>query len=260
MNEVTSVIDAHRTGHRTIVPRALTRAQVRDVDRRAMEDYGMTGLVLMENAGRNAAELLQLIGISGRVVVCCGKGNNGGDGFVIARHLEKAGVDVRVLLCVSPDSLTGDAAANFQILQRAQTPIAFPPLDWNTELEKAGWIVDALLGTGSQGAPREPFVSAVKAINASGAKVFAVDVPSGLDCDTGRPLSDQRLADDAQLQAENVLRDDVCIRADHTVTFVARKAGFDLPGASAWTGQVHVADIGVPRKLLSEIAGADFAP
>ena len=252
MNDVTSVIDTHQTGHRMIVPRALTCAQVRDVDRRAIDDYGMTGLVLMENAGRNAAELLRSIGISGRVVACCGKGNNGGDGFVIARHLEKAGVDVRVLLCVPPDSLTGDAAANFQILQRAQTPIAVPPIDWNTELGKVDWIVDALLGTGSQGALREPFVSAVKAINSAVAKVFAVDVPSGLDCDTGRPLCDQRSEVDAQPQAENPLRDDVCVRADHTVTFVARKAGFDLPGASEWTGRVHVADIGVPLKLLSD--------
>jgi NAD(P)H-hydrate epimerase len=217
------------------VPQVLNREQVRDVDRRAIEQYGMLGLVLMENAGRNAAELLKSLGISGRVVVCCGKGNNGGDGFVIARHLENAGVDVRVLLCVDPSSLTGDARANFEILKRAKASMAVPPLDLKQELAHVDWIVDALLGTGTQGTLREPYISAVAAINDAHRKVFAVDLPSGLDCDTGLPLG-------------------CCVRADHTATFVARKPGFDAPGASQWTGRVHVLDIGVPRRLLQDIA------
>jgi NAD(P)H-hydrate epimerase len=214
-----------------LIPRALTREQVRDVDRNAIETYGMLGLVLMENAGRNAAELLCSLGINGRVVVCCGHGNNGGDGFVIARHLERAGVDVRVLLCSPENTVSGDAAANLRILQRAHTPIVLPPFDWGKELAVTDWIVDALLGTGTKGALREPFVTALSAINQSGSKVLAVDLPSGLDCDTGLPLGG-------------------CVRADHTATFVARKVGFDVPGASQWTGQVHVLDIGVPLELI----------
>ena len=198
------------TGKETFIPRPLTREQVRDVDRRAIDDYGMVGLVLMENAGRNSAELLRTLNIHGRVTICCGKGNNGGDGFVIARHLENAGVDVRVLLCVPPASLTGDAKSNLNI------------------------IVDALLGTGTQGTIREPFVSAITAINSSGCKVYAIDLPSGLDCDTGQPLG-------------------VCVRANHTATFVARKIGFDIPGSAEWTGTVHVIDIGVPRSLLENL-------
>ena len=171
------------TGNVMFVPRPLTREQVRDVDRLAIDDYGMLGLVLMENAGRNSAELLRTLGISGRVTICCGKGNNGGDGFVM----------------VGSD-----------------------------------WIVDALLGTGTQGTIREPFLSAITSINSAKRKVFAVDLPSGLDCDTGQALG-------------------TCVRADHTATFVARKIGFDIPGTTEWTGTVHVIDIGVPRSLLESL-------
>src|SRR5476651_768451 len=97
------------------MPRVLTRDQVRDVDRRSVEEYGLPGLVLMENAGRNAAQLLRSIGIDGPVVICCGKGNNGGDGFVIARHLDNFGWPVKVLLFAKPSELTGDAAVMFDI-------------------------------------------------------------------------------------------------------------------------------------------------
>lgn len=213
------------------IPEVLTRQQVRDVDRRALMEFGLSGLVLMENAGRNSAELLRSLGIVGPVVICCGKGNNGGDGFVIARHLENAGINVRVLLCVDPKSLTGDAAANLFVLQQAKTPVVEPPIDWQAELSNADWIVDALLGTGTVGTIREPFLSAINAINDAKRRVFAIDIPSGLDCDTGQPLGD-------------------CVRADHTATFVARKPGFVVAGANNWTGKVHVIDIGVPHTLL----------
>ena len=218
-----------------MVPQVLTREQVRDVDRRAIDEYGLPGLVLMENAGRNSAEWLRSLGIAGCVVICCGKGNNAGDGFVIARHLENAGVDARILLCVRPSSLSDDAATNFHVLQRAKSRLVFPPVDWGSELAHADWIVDALLGTGTQGVVREPFVTAIAAINGANRKVFAVDLPSGLDCDTGTPLG-------------------CCVQADYTATFVAKKPGFDLPGAAEWTGQVRVIDIGVPHALLRSLA------
>lgn len=222
---------------RPLVVGSLTRQQVRDVDQHALALYGILGLVLMENAGRNAAELLISLGVRGRVVICCGKGNNAGDGFVIARHLENWGVDVLVLLSGSPSALVGDAAVNFQVIQRAGTPICLSPTDWSVELTTADWIVDALLGTGTQGQVREPFVSVINAINQAQRKVFAVDLPSGLDCDTGMPLG-------------------CCVRADHTATFVARKTGFDLPDAGKWTGTIHVVDIGVPRALLANLNSA----
>ena len=101
--------------------RSLTREEVRAVDRRAIDEFGMTGVVLMENAGRGAAEQLMSLGIDGTVIVCAGKGNNGGDGFVIARHLELLGCDVRVLLFANPSDLSGDAAANWRILEAADS-------------------------------------------------------------------------------------------------------------------------------------------
>jgi len=220
--------------------RSLTRAQVRSVDARAIADFGLPGVVLMENAGRGTAELLASLGIRGSVVICAGKGNNGGDGFVIARHLQIRSVDAPVLLFCRPDDLTGDAAINWHVLTAARHPVTVIPLPSDpAELDRllgaADWIVDALLGTGTQGAVREPYVTAIAAINRSGRKVLALDLPSGMDCDSGAPLGG-------------------CVRADHTATFVARKTGFDHPAARQFTGQVHVIDIGVPRCLVQEIA------
>lgn len=215
----------------------LTREEVRSLDRRAVEDYGVPSVVLMENAGRGAAEVLLSLGIHGRVAICCGKGNNGGDGFVIARHLDNHRVSVRVLLFARPEDLSGDAAINYHILARtglpvavhAGTPVAMEAV--RQELATAEWVVDALFGTGLGGSVRPPFDQVIAAMNDSPARVLAVDIPSGLDCDTGEPLG-------------------LAVRADHTVTFVAQKQGFANPAAHAWLGQVHVAGIGAPRLLV----------
>ena len=231
----------------SVVPsRALSREEVRAVDRRAIEEYGMMGLVLMENAGRGAAELLLNLGISGTVMICAGKGNNGGDGFVIARHLERQGVDVRVLLFAQPHELTGDAAANWLILERAETSrivLGRAPAisDIEHSLTQADWVVDALLGTGTVGEIREPYRTAITAINRSARRVLAVDLPSGLDGDTGLPID--------QAGGNQV----ACIRAQHTATFVARKLGFDNPASRDFTGEVHVVDIGIPLRLWDEV-------
>ena len=143
------------------MPPTITRQQSREVDRRAIEQYGMTGLVLMENAGRGTVDVLCRLAESecggrlGRVVICCGKGNNAGDGFVMARHLDLRGVEVRVLVWADPAELTGDAGANFRILRQAGVPMEVfgNPHDaarLAEQLAGADWIVDALLGTGAQ--------------------------------------------------------------------------------------------------------------
>jgi NAD(P)H-hydrate epimerase len=217
----------------------LTRDQVREVDRRAIEEFGVPGVVLMENAGRGTAELLRALGIHGRVAVCCGKGNNGGDGFVIARHLDNAGVPVRVLLFARPERLAGDAAINYRIIAQSGIAMATYPdePDWpqvRRHLDGAEWLVDALFGTGLSGPLGAPFDQLIGEINAGRAKVMAVDIPSGLDCDTGEPLG-------------------AVVRADHTATFVALKKGFTNPAARQWLGQVHVLDIGAPRVILSGV-------
>src|SRR5437016_3842346 len=171
----------------------LSRDEARALDRRVIEEIGIPGIVLMENAGRGIAELLRSLGIAGRVAICCGPGNNGGDGFVIARHLDNAGVAVRVLLFARPESLTGDAALNYRILLNGGIPVevidlaALDGAKLRTELAQADWVVDALFGSGQRGPVRPPFDRVVTAINDSGVRVFAVDIPTGLDADTGLP-------------------------------------------------------------------------
>ena len=229
--------------------RSLTREQVRAVDLQAIGDYSLPGIVLMENAGRNAAHLLHALASVGtfpapwRVTIACGRGNNGGDGFVMARHLENLGAEIKILLASDPSVYRGDAAINHAVAVRAGIAInpleSAPVSEWSAALAGSDWIVDALLGTGSSGAPRGAVATAIRAINLARhphghsppRKIFAVDIPSGLDCDTGLAAGE-------------------CLRADVTATFVARKIGFDAPGAAAFTGAVHVLDIGVPRRLL----------
>ncbi len=217
----------------------LSRAQVREVDRRAIEQDGMSGLVLMENAGRGCVDVLCRLGVDGPVVVCCGRGNNAGDGFVIARHLDLRRHVVRVVLFGDPSGLQGDAAVNFAILRRCDVPVRIAPAGaetaWQDDLADAAWIVDALLGTGARGAPRPPLDRVIQRLNEAPARRLAVDLPSGLDCDTGEAAG-------------------VTFRADHTCTFVAAKAGFAAPAAQAYLGQVHVLDIGAPRRLIEAVA------
>lgn len=220
----------------------LPRRWVRELDRRAVADYGIPSVVLMENAGRGAVDVLQRLGINGPVAICCGKGNNAGDGLVIARHLDLRGYPVEIVMAIPGEELTGDAAVNYQIIRRAQLPLVVLGDGFSEELlashlGNADWIVDALLGTGAQGEPRPPFDRIIHAINRAheqGKKVLAVDLPSGLDCDNGKPSQ-------------------ATIRADHTVTFAAIKPGLLSDTGRQFVGQLHVADIGIPRRLMSEI-------
>jgi NAD(P)H-hydrate epimerase len=220
---------------------ALSRDQVRSIDRRAIDEFGMSGLVLMENAGRGCVELLAGLGCRGPVAIVCGKGNNAGDGFVMARHLDLRGIIVRVILLGAPGELRGDAAANYAIAAKSALPLVYLSGRYDAarlESSLAGceWIVDALLGTGATGPPRPPWDQAIRNMNQQAARKLAVDLPSGLDCDTGVPA-------------------EPTFRADHTCTFVARKIGFDNPAAADFLGKVHVVDIGAPRRLVDDVSG-----
>jgi NAD(P)H-hydrate epimerase len=221
----------------------LTREQCRELDRIATAEYGIPSIVLMENAGRGCVDVLERLGVDGPVVILCGKGNNAGDGFVIARHLGIRGYDCHVLLLCDPCELRGDAATNFAILQKTGAPIidvsqspAGPTWD-RMAPGSAAWLIDAMLGTGARGEPRPPFDSAIDWMNAQPSKKLAVDVPSGLDCDTGQPATHT-------------------IRADHTCTFAAMKTGFTQPTAQPFTGTIHVCDIGAPLRLIEEVAAS----
>lgn len=229
---------------------SLTREQSRQVDSIAIQRYGMSGIQLMENAGVGTAELLQSLGISGQVTICCGRGNNGGDGFVIARHLSQAGVSVQVLLFAPANELKGDARSNYQALEATEVPIKFLSHvttcdDVTNDLLGSEWIVDCLLGTGSTGTPRTPYDTAIQAINTAaaggGVKILAVDLPSGLDADAGEPFRNEED------------KYGPCVKADLTATFVTLKIGFERPSAREFTGDVIVIDIGIPDGVLEEV-------
>jgi NAD(P)H-hydrate epimerase len=224
-----------------------TRQQSRAIDAAAINEYGIPGMVLMENAGRGVVELLlqwdpALVDNGGSaVVIVCGKGNNAGDGFVIARHLEIHGARPRIVLLCPPDELHGDSRQNFEILSHTNVRIVdlSTAADLDGELEThaqdATWLVDAMLGTGAHGEPRGPFRAAIDWMNRQPAKRLAIDVPSGLNCDTGQA-------------AEHTFE------ADQTCTFVAAKTGFSTPEAAQYLGQMHLVSIGIPPRLILEVA------
>jgi NAD(P)H-hydrate epimerase len=214
----------------------LSRDQVRRVDQIAIEDFSMPGIVLMENAGRGASEVIDRIAKEGLIVILCGAGNNAGDGYVIARHLQLLGRSVRIVSIVDPDSLSGDAGINATIARKARIEIRRAETSAKIEesIAESMTVVDALLGTGAQGPPRGLFAEAVRAANQHPGQRIAIDLPTGLDCDTG-------LAHDPTFQAA------------HTITFVSRKLGFEKENADAYVGVVTEIGIGVPQCLLQDV-------
>jgi len=225
--------------------RSLTRDQTRAIDRFAIERLGVPGVVLMENAGRLCADAVGdfLHGPAGRkVAICAGAGNNGGDGFVVARHLSMRGVAVAVFLVSPSDKLSGDAEINYRIARNLGLDIRevgsaeLPMSNLSKMLGGFDVVVDAVGGTGIRGALRGDIAVAVEQINAADRPVVAVDIPTGLDCDTGR--------------AEGPT-----VRAKLTVTMVARKKGFDAPASAEFTGEVRVVDIGIPAEVVARLAG-----
>lgn len=223
--------------------RKCTREQIRELDRRAIEEYGIPGIILMENAGRGAAYVAasMLGGAAGkRVAIFCGKGNNGGDGFVIARHLHNLGARAQLALAFQPETseLDSDAGVNLNIARKMGLPFVVAESGVGLEdaallARNADLIVDALLGTGLSGDVREPYLGLIRLINAADKPVLCVDIPSGLDSNTG-----------------HVPR--AAVRATRTVTFVMPKVGFDLSEGPAHVGRLSVIDIGAPRELVEQ--------
>ena len=211
----------------------LTAAEMRAADGAAARDLEVPTLLLMENAGRGVADIARRERgeHAGPVVLVCGPGSNGGDGLVAARHLTVAGVPVRVLLAAPPGQARGDAAQALAAAQRLQIPIAdgsgwLQPADWRASLEGASVVVDALFGTGFHGEVRGAAAAAIAAMNDAVARKLAVDVPSGLDADTGRATGP-------------------VFRADLTATMGAWKIGLALEAAGP-AGRVEVVGLGVP--------------
>lgn len=230
-----------------------TRKAAREVDRVAADEFGMPRLLLMENAARHLADIsLDLLEEADDpfAMIFCGPGNNGGDGLALARHLHNAGVGVCILLAAAPDRYAGEAATNLRIVEAMGLPIlsvggqagdprgpASTLARATEELRTPHLVVDALLGTGPERPIDEPLRSLIAAVNdwrSCGATVLAVDLPSGLDCDTGEPLG-------------------AAVVADVTVTFVGLKAGFTRSAALAYIGDVVVADVGAPREIMERL-------
>ncbi len=213
--------------------KVLTAAQMREVDRRTIE-LGIPGLVLMENAGQRVVEFLQerfAPLAEQRVVVVCGKGNNGGDGLVIARQIHTRGLaaSLHVVLAAEPEELHGDAAENFRMYRVVDGPLSY---EISPEMRSATIVVDALLGTGLRGAASGRILELIHEINSGFplARTVAVDLPSGLASDSGTPLGES-----------------VC--AHSTVTFTAPKPAHVLPPGCARVGALHIAAIGSPAAL-----------
>jgi NAD(P)H-hydrate epimerase len=216
----------------------LTRQQVRQIDRLAVERYHIPGEVLMENAAIAAANAATgMIGPNkqGEILVLCGGGNNGGDGLALARHLHNRRFDVKIFLTTDPAKYANEAKTNWQIVQAMNLPATRPEPEIIAR-ERPILIIDAIFGTGLTQEPREPFAKIVAAVHQMRTPILAIDIPSGLDCDTGLPLGP------------------ACIKAQRTITFVAEKAGFANPQASQYLGEVIVGDIGCPRELVVEAA------
>jgi len=220
--------------------RLVTAQEMGAMDQKACKEYGIPSVVLMENAGLKVVDLIsdQLDNMARRtIVIIAGKGNNGGDGFVVARHLYNQGAEVQVFLAAEAEEIKGDALINLNIWRKMGQKV-FLILKNNDinlfrlALMKADLVVDALYGTGFIGSVRDQVISIIEAINASGKPVVAIDIPSGLEANTGRANGP-------------------CIIAKHTVTFALPKLGLVLPAAQKYVGVLHVADISIPAAVTN---------
>lgn len=215
---------------------------IREVDRWAMEKLHIPGLILMENAGRNVAEMSHRLvgnGVPNAVLILCGTGNNGGDGLVAARHLSRLGWRPEVWIVGQPGRGSADFQSNFAMVKATTFPLCW--IETNKDLveavanlrESPQMILDGLLGTGARGPLRSPMREVIRWANASPALRVAIDVPTGLDAQSG------------EVQAD-------CFQASCTITLHARKPGLLVSGAKSVVGEILVADIGLPGGVRRE--------
>jgi len=212
---------------------ALTTAQMAEVDRLMIEEYGIVLIQMMENAGCNLAELVRRM-LDGKlaghkIAVLCGAGNNGGGGMVAARHLHNWGADIQVKLIADPDKLKNIPAHQWRILQAMGIAV-----EYTLDLARADLIIDAIIGYGLTGSPRGGVGEWIERANRSGRPILALDAPSGLDTTSG-------------------LAGQPCIRATATLTLALPKIGLIAPQAQPFVGELYLADIGVPPELYRRI-------
>ncbi|MFO8058087.1 MAG: NAD(P)H-hydrate dehydratase [bacterium] len=226
-----------------ISDKVVTADMMREMDRKTIHEYGIPGIVLMENAGRGAFDFITDEFNPRKVAVFAGKGNNGGDGYVIARHLLNSGINVLTFVLASKKDIKGDAKTNLDALENMGASVVeaidFAVLEDNRyRIQKCDLLVDAILGTGIQKEVSGYYREAIEFINGMAENysmnVFSVDLPSGLNADTGQVMG-------------------VCVKADASATFGALKTGqLSFPGA-ALTGSLVLVDISMPRELYSDV-------
>ncbi|MGQ9730712.1 MAG: NAD(P)H-hydrate dehydratase [Candidatus Zipacnadales bacterium] len=213
-----------------------TAQQMRDIDTATIKRFGIPGLVLMENAGLRVLEAVQEVAQrNSRIRILCGRGNNGGDGLVVARHLYNRGSDVQVVLLAEAVSVQGDAQVNFAIARRMGVPIIEAPSTrlLNRIAAEADILVDGILGIGAVGTVRGPALMAIRATHQCAGHIIAIDIPSGISADSGAVLGE-------------------AVKANVTVTFGLPKIGLYTYPGRAYCGEIRVADIGIPRSLLED--------
>lgn len=217
--------------------KTVTVSQIQKLDALAINKYKIPSIVLMENAGRCIASCVLNVlthPLKSDVCIFCGLGNNAGDGFVAARHLRNAGVCPKIFLIGNEDQLKADAFVNYTILKKMKVSVE-KVQGVNQKvlvaLKKADLVVDAIFGVGINRSVGEPFKSLIEGINASLKYVVSVDVPSGLNATTGEIFG-------------------VCVKASTTVTLSLLKKGFYKKEGPHYTGEVVVADIGIPQELV----------
>ena len=216
-------------------------AQMREIDRLTIDETGIAGIVLMENASQAVAKVcLNYVNQfkNPKVAVVCGGGNNGGDGFAVARILKCNGVESKIVFIGNKEKLTPDALVNYRVAKNFDIEVITDISDLETILEKQHAIIDGIFGTGFTGEPRNTAAEVIKKINQSGKYIISIDIPSGVNADTGTVA-------------------DVCIKADETVTFALPKIGTILYPGSNYCGKLTVADICIPQKKV-EKAGVKF--
>jgi len=218
-----------------------TAEQMQTLDRKAIETYHIPGIVLMENAGRGATEVLWNTYPdlpNRRIAILAGKGNNGGDGFVIARYLLNQGISPKVFLLTNPEVLRGDAETNYQVFKRMKGDILPLPSSKDyqkikKDLERFDLLIDGIFGTGLDAEVRGYYREVIDHLNTLRRTIVSIDIPSGLDANSGKPLG-------------------TAIRASLTITFGLPKVGHLLHPGPDHTGQLKVVDIGFPKMLLDE--------
>lgn len=217
----------------------VTASQMKEIDRAAMERYGVSASQLMENAGKAVAEEAARAAGEAAICVFCGYGNNGGDGFVAARHLINKGYKIKVFLVGKPRPLSPETKSNLNALTMLGIKLEQIVCDRDIDkvrihIKKAGLIIDAIFGIGIKGRLDGVYVKLIEELNSAGLPIISVDIPSGLDADMGQALP-------------------CAIRASKTVTLGFPKAGFKNPDAKAYIGELIVADIGLPAEASETI-------